>query len=304
MALSARAMNRIAAGDDAGAWDDITACHQMAMRYRRSRTVLDHLMAVAVDRMAFTAALAWVSHQPRSAEELALRRASLEAIVEPHHWNVVIENSERYFTIEDFRDVAAEVQAGNRNQPSLRVPEENLLMDGDVDWDEMARMVNRQYDELPRLDIEAGYPAFRQAWKQLEGELEAVIREVHSKAGATRDKARDRAMVAMYYLMKLPHWGAMWLSAAVNHQQGELLRLAYAVEHYRAQRGAYPDALAALVPDYLNQITPDRFSDKPLHYARVDGGCELASAGPEGEYNHELLYIWLGEVPESEEQQP
>ena len=49
-------------------------------------------------------------------------------------------------------------------------------------------------------------------------------------------------------------------------------RLACALERFRLARGAYPEKLAELVPDFIAEVPLDTYSHQPLIYRRKDGG--------------------------------
>ena len=57
---------------------------------------------------------------------------------------------------------------------------------------------------------------------------------------------------------------------------------ALAVETYRERTGAYPDALAQLVPQYLPQIPLDYSTGQPLRYKVRDGLPLLYGLGKDG----------------------
>lgn len=54
--------------------------------------------------------------------------------------------------------------------------------------------------------------------------------------------------------------GEMWLRAA---------RLVLAIEEFRARRGAYPGALAELVPEFIREVPADPIADRPFGYRPV-----------------------------------
>ena len=49
---------------------------------------------------------------------------------------------------------------------------------------------------------------------------------------------------------------------------------------HKAEKGRYPEKLAALVPTYLKEIPEDHSADKPLIYRRHGKGCIVYSIGP------------------------
>jgi len=63
----------------------------------------------------------------------------------------------------------------------------------------------------------------------------------------------------------------------------EALRVNVALRLYRAEHGEYPAALAAVVPDYLEELPPDPFSGEPFRYRREGEGWLLWSVGEDGD---------------------
>jgi hypothetical protein len=61
----------------------------------------------------------------------------------------------------------------------------------------------------------------------------------------------------------------------------DLATLAVALAGHRAEHGAYPDRLHALVPAWLPSVPIDRFNDEPLHYRKTADGYVLYSVGPD-----------------------
>lgn len=56
-------------------------------------------------------------------------------------------------------------------------------------------------------------------------------------------------------------------------------RAAIAAERYRLRAGHWPEALASLVPDYLDPLPTDPFDEQPLRYLRTEGGVTIYSIG-------------------------
>lgn len=59
-----------------------------------------------------------------------------------------------------------------------------------------------------------------------------------------------------------------------------LLQTAIALHRYQLQAGRYPESLDALVPEFLDALPIDLFSDEPLIYRREGDGFVLYSVGP------------------------
>ena len=65
----------------------------------------------------------------------------------------------------------------------------------------------------------------------------------------------------------------------------DLTRTALAVERYRLATGKLPEALNALVPQYLAQVPIDPFDGQALRYRRTDPGYLLYDVGEDGQDN-------------------
>jgi len=71
-------------------------------------------------------------------------------------------------------------------------------------------------------------------------------------------------------------------------QQGEadckvaLVRAALGVEMYRAEHGAFPETLEAVVPQYLEAVPVDPYDGKAIRYSAADGGFVVYSIGEDG----------------------
>jgi hypothetical protein len=86
---------------------------------------------------------------------------------------------------------------------------------------------------------------------------------------------------------------ALWFSSFEKIFQAWLrqqawLRCAYvglAVERYRQAYGRWPDELAALIPEFLQELPLDPYNASPLKYRRDEQGVVIYSVGPDGEDN-------------------
>jgi len=79
----------------------------------------------------------------------------------------------------------------------------------------------------------------------------------------------------------------------------EIIRLGFAVELYRRERGTLPKSLAVLAPHYVNQIPSDPHSGKGLKYVVDDGEWLVYSVGRNGldEQGRNSMDLNQGEVP-------
>lgn len=76
----------------------------------------------------------------------------------------------------------------------------------------------------------------------------------------------------------------------------QLVQVGAAVERYRADKGAYPETLEALVPAYLHELPEDPFSGAAPRYATAPShriwsvGPDKEDGGGESEESDDLVY--------------
>jgi hypothetical protein len=58
-----------------------------------------------------------------------------------------------------------------------------------------------------------------------------------------------------------------------------------AAERYRLAHNRWPDALAALVPEFIHEVPVDPYNGSPLKYRRLDDGVVIYSVGPDDQDN-------------------
>lgn len=73
--------------------------------------------------------------------------------------------------------------------------------------------------------------------------------------------------------------------AELTTQHRDATLTAIALEIYKRKTGAYPESLAALVPQFIPAISPDRFDGRPLKYKLADGKPILYSVGADRQDN-------------------
>ena len=70
----------------------------------------------------------------------------------------------------------------------------------------------------------------------------------------------------------LPDLGSCATKFAYAQSSVDLARTAIALERYRLAHGEYPEALAALAPQYIAQVPHDVIDGGPLKYRREANG--------------------------------
>ncbi|NNM88238.1 MAG: hypothetical protein HKL95_06935 [Phycisphaerae bacterium] len=86
-------------------------------------------------------------------------------------------------------------------------------------------------------------------------------------------------------------WESAWCSALPviiwrSVAERRMATLAFALAAYDADHGRYPASLAKLVPQIIQKLPTDPFTDKPLVYRSNGTGYVLASVGPSRQSGH------------------
>ncbi len=79
----------------------------------------------------------------------------------------------------------------------------------------------------------------------------------------------------MLTLISIPNFVKIRTATQRSHLRLNLAYVALALERHRAAKGAYPDTLAALVPEFAASLPHDLFDGQPLRYRRTDDGKYL-----------------------------
>jgi hypothetical protein len=118
------------------------------------------------------------------------------------------------------------------------------------------------------------------AWRDSERSMDSVIAWARQPYGTAEPPAAppDQPFADIFDPNSCRSAATKWAAADANLA---LLRAALALQAHRAERGAYPDELAALVPAYLEAVPTDPFDGKPLRYRRDGGSYVLYSVGPD-----------------------
>jgi hypothetical protein len=174
-----------------------------------------------------------------------------------------------------------------------RNPLEKLMLHAVVDpvlndWDEAFRVGNAWYDTLNNAAREPKWSERMEAARQIDKELLAMSERNKSTLRLNVEflKSPRRAMghvVGEKVLCLLAP--ALPLLLRIEDEattQGQLLRIASAINVYRAEHGAYPKQLTELTPNYLTTLPVDIFHGATMQYRLQGDGYILYSVGPNG----------------------
>ncbi len=295
--LQVRAMYRVKAGEVEKAWEDLLACHRLARLVSEGPTVVEGLFAIAVDGIGLQGDTV-LAHEGKLTAEQAERFAAELRKLPPMRRLVEKLNVGERFVVLDIMCGVAQVGPvkflrsleswAHPKLPLGWVPSEasSIL----IDWNEPMRMCNQWFD---RIVATASKPAGKER-KAAMAEFEQDLKELAVEARSARVLFRNivstgslrgglgRQMGDLIIGGFMP--ACFWALDAEDRNltcQG-MTQVVFALAAYRADRGAYPADLGALVHKYLPAMPEDPFSAGPLHYKREEAGFLLYSVGPNG----------------------
>lgn len=284
--LAMRAILKMTRNDARGAWDDVLAAHRLARLMDQAPTVIEQLVAVGIEGMATKAGtvLATRGHlPPTGTRELLSKLANLRPV-----GRVVetIDETERFQTL----DVVMMLSRPGGMGAGL-IPGSPMTTSADLDWNQMLRDLNAQYDgmvkplRLPRFQgREKAQEANEKKFEQMEADLKdhpptGLRMFLLSNGGRPFRRARTTVMTNLLISILVPtlEQASLWEDhAKMSH---EIETLAVALACYHAENGRWPAELKELYPSLLKTIPADRFSVNPLIYKPRQDGYLLYSIG-------------------------
>jgi len=280
-ALRSRAMYRLGTGDVAGAWGDLLACHRLARLMGQDPMLIALLVSSVLDQGACKGDARVIEYGDLSAEQARQMLADLQSLGPLPSIAEKFDLSERYM----FLDTACALARGDIDVASVVTGSRasglkslaSAIQRKIVDWDEVLRTGNAQYDRVVGAMKEPEYRKSKRALEKLNDELRAK-QLVASQSGVFLQTTEKFTHALLVLLLAPPD--SMRSFQERGQARFELAKLGFALAAYRAEHGEWPEKLEALVPDYLAELPDDPFTDRPFHYRREGEGFLLYSVGP------------------------
>jgi hypothetical protein len=276
------------------AWQDLLACHRLGRLVGRGGTGVEVLVGIAINSIASFADEAFLDSARLNAKQARLCLRDLQQLPPLPSVADSTDLFERFMLL----DILLKLDRGGiellqalAGTPPGHGPDSwgQLVLDN-ADWDTALRTVNSWYDRIvaslrvkDRAERQKQLAALAEELGELRtaaadtGELAELIRRSDKPAEAVGKALTDVVVSGL-----LSSFLLLQRSADRSEQAQRNLQVAFALEAYRKEHGAYPKELAELAPKYLPQVPDDLFSGKPLIYRRAQDGYLLYSVGPNG----------------------
>ncbi|MEM6458673.1 MAG: hypothetical protein AAF710_04710 [Planctomycetota bacterium] len=291
----ARAMMHLGAGDLDAAWSDAMAAYRMGRHMRRG-VLIDHLVGISIEALAHGMAeevVAAPRYDAARARRMLRDFSALPAVrpvAETFAYHERFSSLDAvYFALTQparFGDWGMRGVAAATKVPGF----------GAVDMNHVLRRFNRHFDAFEaacRLPTPGGR---REAFERYEQQVETNHRGLQRRLTdpmtyavlmhAPRPISRrlvSELVADMLTGILLPALTAATRTETQINQNTAIAPVLVALAGYRAEDGAYPDELDALVPEWLDAVPTDVYMGEPVLYRVIDGRPVVYSVGPDGE---------------------
>jgi acetyl esterase/lipase len=295
-ALGARAMLKLKVGKVEEAWDDLLACHRLARLQGQGPTIIEALVAIAVDGCACAGDQAVLQSAALSTIQIAKMREDLVSLPPMAKMAGKIDIGERFIFLDCVGTCARDgfgslsLFNGMALGKSVTSTFVEITAHAATNWDVILRMGNTWYDRI----VAAGRKPTA-AGKRFE--IAGIERDVKGLEANEKDPksfgvslfangpshAVSKRIGDILIGLLLPALSSAFNTEDRGVMQFELTRLGFALAAYRADHDAYPDQFSDLAPRYVTKVPGDIFADDgPLHYKRQDKGYVIYSVGING----------------------
>ena len=301
--LRTRSAARVAAGDTAGAAEDIDTILRLAELTGEDPVLIGYLVRVAIQSSAFSAFWDGTSQHAWSDTQLAAFQRRFEGLKQRDSL-VQAFRGERLFGKTCFElmregrlnpETLDAMDGGGDGFSGGAMPKAWLLQNQAYH----SRVMDQVVDALQRCDPERGIAAKGSIW-----ETERIDQTVFDTANRRFHPYR------ILTHMLLPSLAKVHAKADRSLTTSRLAITVAALERHRLATGTYPKSLDDLVPRFLVAVPLDPMDGQPLRYRlNADGTFTLYSVGPnhdddhgvfESQQSQDLDWVWPPNHPTEE----
>ena len=301
--LRTRSAARVAAGDTAGAAEDIDTILRLAELTGEDPVLIGYLVRVAIQSSAFSAFWAGTSQHAWSDAQLAAFQQRFEGLKQRDSL-VKAFRGERLFGKTCFElmrqgrlnpETLGAVDGGSDGFSGGAMPKAWLLQNQAYH----SRVMDQVVDALQRCDPERGIAAKGSIW-----ETERIDQTVFDTANRRFHPYR------ILTHMLLPGLAKVHAKADRSLTTSRLAITVAGLERHRLATGSYPKALGDLVPKWVPAVPLDPMDGQPLRYRlNADGSFTVYGVGPnhtddngvfESQQGQDLDWVWPPSHPTEE----
>lgn len=306
--LSIRAMGRIGEGNLEGAWSDLQAIRRVARLVGQGSTLIENLVAIAVDSLAFQGEVHVLNSPKLTDEQTARFLTDLKSLPTLPPMADKIDVGERFMGLDTVTSLARNsrkhglikmlqlIQAlsfvtelgGATSLVTTQNPVERMIATT-TDWNVTLKVLNEWYDKLVAASREPDFQKRKARFQAIEQDLaqlraETIDTKALLKLLLTRGprKALGEKIGGILVALLLPAINAARAAEDGATASMTVMQLGFALELHRRDHGSLPKSLDGLVPRYVKSIKLDPLSGNELKYVVTTGGFMIYSVGRNG----------------------
>ncbi|MCG6154944.1 hypothetical protein [Rubinisphaera margarita] len=285
--LNTRAMLHLGEGRIEEARQDLLATHRLGHHVAQGWTLIEFLVGVAIDSIAYNAEAALAISPQLTAEQAAAHKQALQELgptVTRAEMADLIDKGERLMGLDSIialatnRVTAQELAGGGGDDLSTKII--NWLFGLGIDWNATLRVMNEAYDEIT-VTLQAEDKELReQRFAELNEALKKQAQGVQNwqngvsflLAGSTFRGEKLGEVLKALLLPAVHQVDRAWIRSEMRRQ---VTIVGFALAEYRQQHKRYPAELNDLVPAQLDKLPQDLYSGEPLKYHVSDDGLKM-----------------------------
>ena len=278
--LQARAMFALGEGRVEDARQDLLTMHRLARHTSQGPTLIEMLVGVAIDAIAYQGDRQVALHGNLTAKQLTAWRKELAEFGPTAQFAMAIDSGERFFGLDSTQNFA---KAAISNDEEMVEFISALGFDGNgsflsslvlkfsIDWNVVMSQMNEHYDAMV---VAASLPTHRQrsaAYERLDGKLQELTKDLTSGGNIAKfvflgPETRGRQMGNILLALLTPAVQAAQEAEDRSNAKLAAQQAGLAILAYRADTGELPAQLTDLVPKYLDTVPTDLYMETPLTY--------------------------------------
>lgn len=283
--LSARAMWHAGEGRIDEAWADLLATFRIGRLVAQGPTLVEQYVGMAINNMGCASTVAMLHEVKPSAKEARRMLDDLSSLPEFAGVADSIDQMERIM----FLDFVIAVSRGEIDSESLRMMESDqrakYFHRVRIDWNVVLKKGNEIFDRVVAAVRVSDRAARQQAYTTINDDIAQLERDGSARsmlAAATNSAIRNEMVAGRLLSANLGFVYYAMNAEDVANTKLTLTRYAAALALFRAEHGAYPEKLDALVPGIFTTLPAGPFGANAFIFKPIGSGYLLYCTGPNG----------------------
>jgi hypothetical protein len=291
-AFATRAMLHLGHGNAGAAWQELLTCHRLGrLLFVRGGTLMEVLVGLAVEQIAYQGHLAFLAHSKPDARMIEACMCDLRALPSFPDLADKIDLGERLFSLDSFMQidrVGISILSKMWDLELWRCAEHGFSDDflNGIDWNPGLEALNTWYDRMVAAFREEDRTTRNHELAQIESQVLKLKSQFDGELWAELKNASVspalRGHIVGYWSLSLSLTAFQKVRIAADRIAQMYINtiVAFALARYHFDSGGYPERLDSLVPHYLKEVPRDIFTGHSLIYRSAPNCYLLYGVGP------------------------